>query len=223
MIADLKQVLRNLERHPVTVSVKDEKTGLPATLSIGAVGLQELIFSSMNDIRGFTVFPALLSTMKRGDYSILSRLVSNRMGLSIMAVAVECASGASAERRARARREAKGSLLGDVANVMTSPEISRLVGNPDLGPEFRSRIWSTVPTLFVSGSLDCAPTSQAEEVRWGFPNSVHLIVENAGHETLPIPAVQSAVVAFFRGEDVSGRAIALPRPRFLSVQEAKSR
>jgi pimeloyl-ACP methyl ester carboxylesterase len=223
LVADLKQVLRHLEHHPATVMVKDGKPGQPVPLTIGRAGLQELIYLNMSDIPGITILPALLATMKRGDYSILSRLLDNRIGLSMMAVNVECASGASIERRSQARREARASLLGDVAGLMISPEISGAVGNPDLGPEFRTRLWSTVPTLFVSGTLDCHPLYQVEQVRWGFPNSVHLIVENGGHETLPNREVQSDVVDFFAGQDVSGRTVYCPPPRFLSVEEAKSR
>jgi hypothetical protein len=80
-----------------------------------------------------------------------------------------------------------------------------------------------LPTLFVSGTLDPnAPSSQAEEVRRGFPNGVHLIVENAGHESLPAAEIQNVIVDFFKGQDVSRRTVSLPRPRFISVEEAKS-
>jgi pimeloyl-ACP methyl ester carboxylesterase len=223
MAGDLRQVLASLERHPVRVTIRDVKTGRPVTLAIGRDGLRGLIFSNLADVSGFRILPALLHTMKRGDYSLLTRLVDNRIWLSMMAVAVESSGGASPERRARARREAQRALLGDVADIMTSPEIGAALGHPDLGPEFRSRLWSTLPTLFVSGTLDCHPLYQAEDVRWGFPDSAQLIVENGGHETLPSPEVQSIVVDFFKGQDVSGRTVSLPRPRFLSVQEAKSR
>ena len=66
------------------------------------------------------------------------------------------------------------------------------------------------------------PPSNAEEVRWGFPNSAHLIVENGFHETLPAREVQDIVTDFFRGQDVSGRKVAFERPAFLSLEEAKA-
>ncbi len=54
------------------------------------------------------------------------------------------------------------------------------------------------------------------------PRAVHLVVENAGHEdTLPMPDVQSAIVDFFAGKDVSARRIALPARKFLSVEQAR--
>ena len=64
---------------------------------------------------------------------------------------------------------------------------------------------------------------QAEELRWGFPNATHLVVENGGHETLPSEEVQSIVVDFFKGQDVSARRVRFDPPRFLSVEELKAR
>jgi pimeloyl-ACP methyl ester carboxylesterase len=77
--------------------------------------------------------------------------------------------------------------------------------------------------LFISGTLDSnTPPFQAEELRWGMPNATHLIVANAGHEdTLPHPEVQVIIGEFLAGRDVSARRVALPAPKFLSVEEAK--
>jgi hypothetical protein len=50
-----------------------------------------------------------------------------------------------------------------------------------------------------------------------------LIVEHAGHEdTQPHPEVQRAVFEFLAGKDVSDRHIALPPPKFLSLEAAKT-
>ncbi|HJZ80103.1 MAG TPA: alpha/beta hydrolase [Pyrinomonadaceae bacterium] len=41
---------------------------------------------------------------------------------------------------------------------------------------------SDVPALFISGTLDArTPISNAEEYRKGFPNSTHIVIENAVH------------------------------------------
>lgn len=139
-----------------------------------------------------------------------------------MSLATDCAAGWSAGRLAHVNREARTALMSNV-NLQWSPDICKLTGSANLGSNFRSRIRSAIPTLFVSGALDPnAPSSQVEEVRRGFPNGVHLIIENAGHESLPAIEVQSVIVDFFKGQDVSRRTISLPRPRFVSVEEAKS-
>ena len=90
-----------------------------------------------------------------------------------------------------------------------------------MSAEFRAPLISTVPTLFLSGTLDWnTPPSQAEEVRWGFTDSIHLIVENAGHEqVLPHPEVQRALAKFLRGDDDVGEISAsYPRLRFVPLR-----
>ena len=225
MEAMMRRVMERLERNPVTVTITDRRANRQVNLRVGKIGLQTLIRGDLSDTRAFAGLPALLYTVEQGDYSILTRRMEqlyNGFGSSAMSLATDCAAGWSAGRLARANREARTALMSNV-NLQWSPDICRLTGSANLGSNFRSRIRSTLPTLFVSGSLDPnAPPSQAEEVRRGFPNSVHLIIENAGHESLPAAEVQSVIVDFFKGQDVSRRTISLPRPRFLSVEEAKS-
>jgi pimeloyl-ACP methyl ester carboxylesterase len=223
------KVLDELERRPVTVSITERRSKQKLELKVGKVALQALLQNSINDGRAVIAVPALIHSTSRGDYAILARQVEKlynglNAGVSSMTVAMDCASGWSAERAGRAGREGRASLLGNVMNLQLRPEICALVGSPDLGPEFRSRVWSNTPALFISGALDGgSPPYQAEEVRWGFPNSTHLIVEHGWHETLPDAEVQAAVLDFFKGTDVSRRAITLASPRFLSVEEAKAR
>jgi pimeloyl-ACP methyl ester carboxylesterase len=89
---------------------------------------------------------------------------------------------------------------------------------PALSDDFRSPIRTHVPTLFISGTLDSqTPPAQADEVRKGFARSVHVVVENAGHEsTLPHAEVQALLAAFFRGEQLRDQTVALPPLRFVN-------
>ncbi len=75
-------------------------------------------------------------------------------------------------------------------------------------------------TLFLSGTLDWnTPPHQAEEVRWGFSNGTHLIVENAGHEQiLPQPAIAKAILDFLRGRDVRNVKVVLPMMKFVPIE-----
>lgn len=225
----LRQVLDKMNRQPLTLTVNDRRAGKVATLAVGGIALQAVLQGAVSDGRALPALAALIYTLSQGDTSLFAPQVerlynSFRAGTSPMSVAMDCSSGWSAERRSRAGREASQALLGNVMNFRLRADICQLVGNPDLGPEFRSPVWSTVPALFLSGTLDAgSPPFQSEEVRWGFPNSMHVIVENAGHESLPAAEVQSVVVDFFKGQDVSARRVALPRPQFLSVEQAKPR
>jgi pimeloyl-ACP methyl ester carboxylesterase len=132
-----------------------------------------------------------------------------------MWAAMDCASGATPERRAQVAREASRSVFGDAMNLLDD-DACLAVGAADLGDDYRSRFWSEVPTLFVSGTLDYqTPPYQAETVRWGFARSAHVVVEHAGHEsTFEQAEVQQLIAEFLGGTDVGDRHIMLPRPAF---------
>ena len=222
-----RRVLDKLERSPVTLTVNDAQTKRPTEIRVGKIGLQWLMRNSMTDARNYAWFPALFYTIDQGDYALLTRLIeplyNDSQGRSPMANAVDCSLGWSAERFTLAQKEARQALFGNL-NLQWDTDICRVMGVFGGGSAAQPRLWSTLPALFVSGTLDAnTPPFQAEELRWGFPNSTHLIVENGGHETLPSTEVQQVIVDFFKGQDVKGRAVAFVRPRFLTVEEAKTR
>jgi pimeloyl-ACP methyl ester carboxylesterase len=182
----------------------------------------------LGDTNDLPIFPALFHTIDRGDYSIFARFLEKRYaqfggGVPIMSFVMDAASGATSDRYARMEREAKTALLGDVMNF-PFPHIGKAMLNPDLGDEFRSEIKTGVPTLFISGTLDNnTPPFQADEVRRSFRQSTHLIIDNAGHESMLIePRVQQLIVDYLNGRDVSGVKIALPRLKFFAIPETKA-
>ena len=216
----LKRVLDRLEKEPVTVSVTDSKKRQPVDVKVGKFGLQWLIVRDLGDTNDLPNFPAFLYAIDRGDYSMLSRLVERRYNeysaaMPMMTLVMDVSSGATRDRDAQIAREAKTALLGNVMNFLF-PEIGEVFGNPDLGDGFRSPIRTDVPTLFVSGTLDNnTPPFQADEVRRQFKQSAHIIVENAGHESmLDKPQVRQAIVDFLLGKPVSRVKIALPPLQF---------
>lgn len=212
----LKRLLDRLEKEPVTVSVADAKKRQPVDVKVGKFGLQWLIVRDLGDTNDLPNFPAFLYTIDRGDYSMLSRLVERRFNeysarMPVMTLVMDASSGATRERDARIAKEAKTALLGNVMNF-PFPEVGEVLGNHDLGDEFRSPIRTDVPTLFISGSLDNnTPSFQADEVRRQFKHSAHVVVENAGHESmLDQPQIRQAIVDFLLGKDVSRVKVGLP-------------
>lgn len=221
-----RRVLDKLERNPVTLTVTDAQTKRPVNIRVGKIGLQWLVTQSMPDARNFTWYPALFHTIDHGDYSLLTRRIepfyNGFQGRSPMANAVNCSMGWSAERLAKARRETPQALFSNL-NLASTAEFCKAVGVSENSSASQPRLWNTLPALFISGSLDTVTTPfQAEEVRWGFPNSTHLIVENGGHETLPSKEVQAVALDFFKGLDVRGRTVSFDKPKFVSVEEAKA-
>ncbi len=217
LAGSLRDLLDRLDREPARVPATDSASG--AQLIIGRAGFQYLLFRDLGDTNDWPILPGLIMNAANGQYGLLGQFARRRWNqqrtFSLMSVAMDCASGSSPERHEQVLRESRTARLGNQMNFFTE-EICRAAGAVELGPAFRSRIFSTVPTLFISGTLDSqTPPQQAEEVRWGFPRGVHLVVGNAGHEsTLDKPEVRQVVAAFFGGATLFDQRIELPRPAF---------
>ena len=228
LVGMLREVLTRFEKQPATVQITDQRSKKPVEVKVGKMGLQFLIMRDLGDTNDLPIFPAWFYTMHQGDYSILSRFVERRYnqfgaGSSLMTVVMDASSGTSKQRAAKIEKEAKTTLLGEMVNF-PFPGIDEVVGNPDLGDKYRSPIHTSVPTLFISGTLDNnTPPFQADEVRKTFRASTHIVVENAGHESMVVEArVQQAIVEFLRGGDVSKTKIALPPLKFNELPKSKN-
>lgn len=219
----LKRILDRLEKEPVTVSITDQRSKKPVAVKVGKLGLQFLIMRDLGDANDLPIFPLWFYTMDKGDYSILKRFVERRYnqfggGLSVMTLVTDISSGVSRSRKLRIQREAKTAMLGDIVNFPIS-EMGDVFGNPDLGNVYRSPIRTNVPTLFFSGVLDNnTQPFQADEVRRTFKTSTHIIIDNAGHESMLVdPQVQETMVNYLRGGDVSRVKINLPPLKFQAL------
>ena len=210
-------VMARLETSAIEVDAKMQGKE-PVKLTIGKEGFQYLLRRDIGDTNDTRNILRLIRDTARGDYAMLSAFASRRFGefsggIALMGTAMDCASGTSPERMTRITRELAGSLLGEMTNF-PFPQVCQLLKLQALPESFRKPLVSPLPTLFISGSLDSnTPPYQAEEVRWGFPNSVHVIVENAGHEsTLTLREVRGLMMDFLLGKDVAGRRIVAPSP-----------
>ena len=228
LYATLQRVMKKLEREPAKVTVTDRRTNKPVELTVNHDGLRFLIRMDLGDTNDLPIFPAWFVTMDRGDYSILARFAERRYnqfgaGAPIMSALMDGASGATAKRRKQIEREAKTSILSDMMNFpsLIIPGISE---GHDLGDEFRSAIRTSVPTLFFSGELDNnTQPFQADEVRKAFKNSIHIVIPNAGHESMLTDVrSQQTMVDFLQGKDVSSVKIALPPLKFVPIPGEKN-
>ena len=215
----LREVLNRLSREPFFVTVAD-RSGAPVALTIGAEGLLYLLRRDIGDTNDLPLFPAWIHEMAGGGTELLEGFALKRYsemgrGVSVMSIAMDCASGADPERLARIESEIPESIFGRMTNLL-EPESCGFVDVEDLGPAYRAPFESDVPTLFVSGTLDSnTPPAQAEAIRSGFSRGAHVVVENAGHEsTLPLPEVRALIRRFLSGEEVADQRIAGPPLRF---------
>ena len=224
LLASTRNVLRELERSPKKVSVTHPMNGQTVDLVLGPLDFQVEVADRLFAPDSFAGLPDFISRLERGDWMALALEAGQlRFGStpSVMSVAMDCASGITAQRKALIAAETKRTLLGDAINI-PFPEVCAAVNVPDLGDAFRAPLRSDVPALLISGTLDGRTRPrQAEELRLGMPNAQHLVIEGAGHSDplfLSSPKILEAMKTFLRGEPLRERVITLPRMTFLPVR-----
>src|SRR5215510_14272644 len=223
----MKTVLDHVEREPVTVEVSHPATQEKVKVTINKFALQYLTTNLFGG--GESLLPRNYYILSKGDFSGAAQLwlrsIGSQPGIgSAMSFMMDCYSGISPERRRRIDSEARETLLGEIMDF-PFPDVCDAWGNPDLGEDFRQPVRSTVQALFISGTLDVrTPVSNAEEVRQGFRNSQHLIIEGAMHSDplfLSSPKIKDVMLEFMKGESLSTTRIVLPALKFMQLSEQK--
>ena len=215
----MKSVFDRLDAQPETVEITDPRTKQKVKVIVNKFVLQYLVASNI----GTTVtsrFPALFYRASKGDFTNAAQVWLNesRRGIgSAMSYMMDCASGQTAARRALIEKEAKITLLEDIANF-PYPAVCEAWQAPDLGDAFRAPLQSDIPVLFISGTLDArTPVSNAEEYRKGFTNSTHMIIEGAVHSDplfLSSPKIKDGMMEFLRGQPVRETKISIGPMKF---------
>ena len=221
LLASIRQVLGELEAGPKVVELTHPLDGRTFPVALGPLDLQTVLAGMLTGPDSFAAMPDLVTRLAAGDWTALAlQAARQRFGEAplAMTVAMDCASGATAERRARIAAEARETLLGDAINL-PFPEVCAAVTVPDLGDDFRGPVRSDVSALLISGTLDGRTRPrQAEALMLGMPNAVHLVIEGAGHSDplfLSSPKILETMQRFLRGEPIAERRILLPPPRLI--------
>lgn len=214
LVAALSRALDRAERDtPVVPMVADRRSRTSAERErrLGRFDLTWIVSELAADTRALRHLPAWLSRMANGDFACVGEerllvgawdALRHELPLGAARYAMDCASGATAARRARIEREARVTLLGNAIDFPL-PDICDALGCPDLGDEFRSSPRSNAPVLFITGTLDCrTPAENLDELTPGLSNHRHLVVEDAGHGDLLLASrVQGAINRFVAGDD----------------------
>lgn len=217
------RVMKKLKEDPVVVTVKHPITGENLDLKIGAFGLGLILRLDIDDYNDIPVFPRLLYSIDQEDYSILTWFVQRRVvfGLALPGAGVNqyLASGVSKSRWTQIEKEAHESIFGNTVNFLIATAKDVWVAN-DLSFDPSIPLESDIPTLFVTGTLDCrTPVNQVEETMSGFSNAIHIRVENAGHEQAHWhgEVFDKAIPAFLSGEQVTKTHVYYGDVQFIKV------
>ncbi len=214
----VNDVISKLDKEPVTVDTTDPKTKQKFKVVISGFLFRQLL----NNLYGADVTPYLpyiFYSASNGDYSLIVYLLfSNTPSIgTAMPYMMDCSSGVSEGRRRKVKRENKDPLFSDINFPFM--EVCEAWGSPDLGKTFRSPLKSSVPVLFISGTLDArTPVSNAEEIMRGFRNGTHLIIDGAAHSDplfLSSPKIKDVMLEFMKGVPLSTTRITLPPMKFI--------
>lgn len=227
LAASFARAVAGLQDEPLGVTITEPSTGEEREIGLGPFGFQFLVLSDLGDTADLPVLPRLVHSVEQRDPRLVRWFLEKRVeqfaSLPILMLAVRGAAGADEARWERIRIEAETSPFG-LARCIFSPEADRALGLVDVGDAFRQPVESTVPSLFVSGTLDAnTPVEQAERVRAGLLNSGHVIVEFGGHEDLlHDPRVIERILAFLAGAEPEDAVLPREPLRFAPIEGAVS-
>ncbi len=221
-VPDLQVLVRDvrdrLEVRPVTVSVT-RPDGSTAAVVVGRFDLAWYTRTLLSARESIARIPAFYAAMADGDFSELGNAAAVwRLGAPPPATMFtnRCASGASGERVSRIARDRARSTFPDAADL-AEDRICRAWGVAPLPDEFRAPVRSSVPVLFVSGTLDGdAPAENATEVMAGFSRGRRFVVGGGAHALLGLDgsAGREATRRFLEGSAPGSERVDLPRVAF---------
>jgi pimeloyl-ACP methyl ester carboxylesterase len=216
LAGSVKRVFARLAKAPVIV---EQKGGEKLTISLydAQTVTTFLMATSENAVR----LPGLFRAMEGDDFSGMAKMVNllRRFygAISAMPYATDAASGASLKREKQAGILAQSSLFGNAVNF-PSADIRAALGVSLIPKRYHSPLRTSVPALFISGTLDSrTPPANAEEVRRGFRKSTHLVIQGAGHDNdlfLSTPVILDRIDAFFSGKKLMDEAVPVHIMRF---------
>ncbi len=204
----VNETMQKLKENPVSVIIKNPLTRKDMELKIGDFGLALILRLDIDDYHDIPVIPRLLHSINTGDYSLLTWFVQKRIVLAIglpgQGINQQLASGASQERWSVIEKETQESIFGNAVNFPFSA-VKDQWPVADLSFDPSIPLKTEIPTLFITGTLDCrTPVEQVEETMLGFENAIHVQVENAGHEQAQWDAEVANIIIplFIKGEPV---------------------
>lgn len=214
----MRRVHAKLDANPpmMRVPMKDGASDMLLTTDVMRLAASASIADPQGAARLLMLYLAVDAGMTDPVAGLIGRYVTPGAPetFRLMPLAMDVASGVSAERLARVEKEAESALLGDLLNY-PMPQLAGALGL-DLGDDFRMAPKSRVPSLLLMGTLDgrTYPPEQRAAVA-GLSNRTDVTVVNAGHNLFMLsPAITETIAAFMRGEKVEDGEIVVDAPSF---------
>jgi pimeloyl-ACP methyl ester carboxylesterase len=221
MAAAAREVLRRLERAPVQVKVKDDKTGETVTLTLGKEDFQRSFPLGING-------PAFILSLYYEQYdawtrSALSGRRSREAEIALIGPLIDTSLGVTQKREHLLKTDAGTEFLGQW-NFASYLAMTGIWPTPDVGDEFRTQIVSRIPVVFAQGDWDTfTPIENTLSVAPYFPNGRVLMTEHGEHGVIEsiatdLPEVMATLLEFVQTGSTANlpARVTLPAEKFLA-------
>lgn len=213
----IRRVHKNLEAQPITITLLNQEK--ETSLLWQRRDMQQIASGMISDPTYALILLKIYAALDNDDTAPLIDILTRFGGVgdypvsfSAMSVAMDIASGQSAQRYKEVLTQAKTSLLASHLN--SSIHLSGVIDDLDLGESFREKPNSEIPTLVLIGTLDgrIYPDSQLEATS-GLSNRKVVTVVNAGHNLfMTSPEVGATMGQFLRRGPIDKTEIIVDLP-----------
>ncbi len=218
LAAAAREVLKRLDRDPVRVRTRDEKSGEDVTVVLGRQDFQRDFLSQSE--------PAALLSLFHGHYDGLARLAlakrrARDVTTFLIGPVIDTSLGVTPRRAFLLRTDVGSEFLGHW-NFDDYLATAGIWPSEDVGDEFRNERVCDIPVIFTQGDWDTStPVENLVALVPYFRNARYLVAEHGGHGVLgpigrSLPEVMEKLVEFVRSGDSSGvpPRVSLPVPTF---------
>ncbi len=185
----LDQVLDRLKRQPAVVWITNPITGGPEMVTFThnnfIHGLRSMLYSTSRS----QWIPVFIHWASQGIFSPVAEYTAdylywvNKNIMDGMFLCVTCTETIPYIDYEEARALAEGTMMGSYRLDQQKNACDWWVRG-EHPPDFHEMSVMEIPTLIVSGEIDpVTPPQYAEELAGYLPNSLHVIIPNAGHES----------------------------------------
>ncbi len=208
----LDLVLNHLKQGPVMVPISNPFTSSPEIVAFThhnfIHGLRSMLYSSSSS----KWIPAFIHWAAQGIFSPITEYTSdylrwvNENIMDGMFLCVTCTETIPYINYEEARALAQGTFMGTYRLEQQKNACDWWVTG-DLPADFREMYMMDIPALIISGEIDpVTPPQYGEELASYLPNSLHIIIPNAGHEfgTVWEDCLDDVVVQFISQGSVNG-------------------
>jgi pimeloyl-ACP methyl ester carboxylesterase len=226
--AAARAVLQRLERAPVEVKVKGNKTGEMVKIILGREDFQRSLEGFQGSFPLGTRGPAFILALYYEQYeawarSVLASRRSREAEITLIGPLIDTSLGVTAKREHLLRTDAGTEFIGQW-NFADYLAMADIWPTPDLGDDFRTPVISRIPVVFAQGDWDTyTPIENALNIAPYFPNGRVVITERGEHGVLDslaadLPEVMATLLEFLQTGNIANlpARVTLPAPRFFA-------